>query len=75
MPSCMGGTCRHCDNDGETECTPEAHHCTCAYGSYYVTHYSTDDSTWVAMPPSFPTPMTASNLELQAVCPESSCDY
>jgi hypothetical protein len=66
LPSCQVGNCSHCDNTND--CDPDADHCTCAYGTYEVTHYrDTTSGSWIAMPPSYPIAIT--DKEQAAVCP------
>lgn len=44
-----------CDN---TDCPTGPDFCTCVYGSYLVTHYSTNGVQYLPMSPSYPTPIT-----------------
>jgi len=71
LPNCLPCS-MNCDN---TTCSPTADHCVCAYGGWWVTHYSEDGQNWSSMSPRELNNIGESQLELHENCPnsESSC--
>jgi hypothetical protein len=70
---CLLSSCTNCawncDNVSPyaPECDPP-HHCTCVFGTYKVLYYSVNEGeSWVAMPPSFKTPID--EKEQHEACP------
>jgi hypothetical protein len=73
LPSCDCDV--HCDNDPETECSPEADHCVCVIGTYTVNYYSDDfGETWTAMEPSYPSVITEKERNPLCADPGPGCD-
>ena len=61
--------CAGCQNICDNTNCPTVDFCACPYGSYLVTHYSTDGEEYTPMPPSYPTPV---EKEQRDGCPEES---